>query len=115
VLFLVDRNNPGDQTLREFRDYTTPDDGRKFTELYNVDKLTGAGMVGSSKVVISTIQRVHSVLRGLLGIEGFDVAADVLVFGVVEVGYAGGGARNLAHTGEDFLTVMTWNQSRYSW
>ncbi len=64
VLFLVDRNNLGDQTLREFRDYTTPDDGRKFTELYNVDKLTSAGMVGSSKVVISTIQRVYSVLRG---------------------------------------------------
>ena len=64
ILFLVDRNNLGDQTLREFRDYTTPDDGRKFTELYNVDKLTGAGMVGSSKVVISTIQRVFSVLSG---------------------------------------------------
>ncbi len=64
VLFLVDRNNLGDQTLREFRDYDTPDDGRKFTELYNVDKLTSAGMVGSSKVVISTIQRVFSVLRG---------------------------------------------------
>lgn len=43
ILFLVDRNNLGDQTLREFRDYTTPDDGRKFTELYNVDKLTAAG------------------------------------------------------------------------
>ena len=65
VLFLVDRNNLGDQTLREFRDYTTPDDGRKFTELYNVDKLTSAGMVGSSNVVISTIQRVFSVLRGI--------------------------------------------------
>lgn len=64
ILFLVDRNNLADQTLREFRDYTTPDDGRKFSELYNVDKLTGAGMVASSKVVISTIQRVHSVLRG---------------------------------------------------
>lgn len=64
ILFLVDRNNLGDQTLREFRDYTTPDDGRKFTELYNVDKLTDAGMVGSSKVVISTIQRVHAALRG---------------------------------------------------
>ena len=64
VLFLVDRNNLGDQTLREFRDYATPEDGRKFTELYNVDKLTSAGMVGSSKVVISTIQRVFSVLRG---------------------------------------------------
>jgi len=37
VLFLVDRNNLGDQSLREFRDFTTPDDGRKFTDLYNVD------------------------------------------------------------------------------
>jgi type I restriction enzyme R subunit len=64
VLFLVDRNNLGDQTLREFRDYTTPDDGRKFTDLYNVDMLTSAGMIGSSKVVISTIQRAFSVLRG---------------------------------------------------
>jgi type I restriction enzyme R subunit len=53
ILFLVDRNDLGDQTLREFRDYTTPDDGRKSTELYNVDKLTVAGMVGSSAVVIS--------------------------------------------------------------
>ena len=65
ILFLVDRNNLGDQTLREFRDFTTPDDGRKFTELYNVDKLTSSGMVGSSAVVISTIQRVFSVLKGL--------------------------------------------------
>ena len=64
VLFLVDRNNLGDQTLREFRDFTTPDDGRKFTDLYNVDKLTGSGMVDSSSVVISTIQRVFSVLKG---------------------------------------------------
>ncbi len=64
VLFLVDRNNLADQTLREFRDWTTPDDGRKFTDLYNVDKLTSAGTLGSSKVVISTIQRVWSVLKG---------------------------------------------------
>jgi type I restriction enzyme, R subunit len=64
VLFLVDRNNLGDQTLREFQNYSTPDDGRRFTELYNVDKLTGAGMVGSSNVVISTIQRVYAALRG---------------------------------------------------
>ena len=64
VLFLVDRNNLADQTLGEFRNYTTPDDGRKFSQLYNVDKLTGAGMVGSTKVVISTIQRVHAALRG---------------------------------------------------
>ncbi|MFC8797239.1 DEAD/DEAH box helicase family protein [Promicromonospora sp. NPDC057138] len=64
VLFLVDRNNLADQTLAEFQNYTTPDDGRRFAEIYNVDKLTGAGMLASSNVVISTIQRVHSVLRG---------------------------------------------------
>ena len=64
VLFLVDRNNLGDQTLREFQNYATPDDGRRFTELYNADKLIGAGMVDSSHVVISTIQRVYAALRG---------------------------------------------------
>ena len=64
VLFLVDRNNLAGQTLAEFQNYTTPDDGRRFTEIYNVDKLTGAGMLGSSKVVVSTIQRVFRVLSG---------------------------------------------------
>ena len=64
VLFLVDRNNLADQTLAEFGNYRTPDDGRRFTELYGVDKLSSAGMLASSNVVISTIQRVHRVLSG---------------------------------------------------
>jgi len=64
VLFLVDRNNLADQTLAEFQNYRTPDDGRRFTELYTVDKLSSAGMLASSSVVISTIQRVHRVLSG---------------------------------------------------
>ena len=40
VLFLVDRGNLGKQALKEFQAYTTPDDGRKFTELYNAVNLT---------------------------------------------------------------------------
>ncbi|MFD6400264.1 DEAD/DEAH box helicase family protein [Nocardia sp. NPDC060249] len=64
VLFLVDRNNLADQTLAEFQNYRTPDDGRRFTELYNVDKLTKTGMLASSSVVISTIQRVFKALQG---------------------------------------------------
>ncbi|MCW2853145.1 MAG: box helicase, partial [Nocardioides sp.] len=63
ILFLVDRNNLADQTLAEFQNYRTPGDGRRFTEIYNVDKLTSTGMLGSSAVVISTIQRVFKVLR----------------------------------------------------
>jgi len=46
----------------ELHNYRTPDDGRRFTEIHNVDKLTGAGMLGSAKVVRSTIQRVFRVL-----------------------------------------------------
>ncbi|CCH74169.1 Type III restriction enzyme, res subunit [Nostocoides australiense Ben110] len=64
ILFLVDRNNLAEQTIAEFQNYRTPGDGRRFTEIYNVDKLTSAGMLGSSDVVVSTIQRVYSVLRG---------------------------------------------------
>ncbi len=44
VLFLVDRNNLGKQTLQEFENYRTPDDGRRFTELYNVDRLNRGPM-----------------------------------------------------------------------
>lgn len=64
ILFLVDRNNLADQTIAEFQNYRTPGDGRRFTEIYNVDKLTSAGTLPSSNVVSSTIQRVFSVLRG---------------------------------------------------
>ncbi len=63
VLFLVDRNNLGEQTRTEFRAYRTPDDGRLFTEVHNVDMLTSAGLLDSSQVVISTIQRVFKALR----------------------------------------------------
>jgi type I restriction enzyme R subunit len=76
ILFLVDRNNLGDQTLAEFQNYRTPDDGRRFTELYNVDKLTAAGMLASTSVVVSTIQRVHRVLAGDTAPEGDDPGLD---------------------------------------
>jgi type I restriction enzyme R subunit len=63
VLFLVDRNNLGEQTHNEFKAYRTPDDGRLFSEVHNVDMLTSAGLLGSSQVVISTIQRVFKALH----------------------------------------------------
>ncbi|MGN6751760.1 MAG: DEAD/DEAH box helicase family protein, partial [Intrasporangium sp.] len=63
ILFLVDRNNLAEQTIAEFQNYRTPGDGRRFTEIYGVDKLSSAGMLGSSNVVVSTIQRVFKALR----------------------------------------------------
>jgi hypothetical protein len=57
VLFLVDRGNLGDQTLKEFQQFVTPDDGRKFTELYNVQLLRSNWIDPAARVVISTVQR----------------------------------------------------------
>jgi len=73
ILFLVDRGNLGRQALREFQQYETPDDGRKFTELYNVQHLQSQTIDPVSKVVISTIQRMYSILKGE---KEFDETAD---------------------------------------
>ena len=86
VLFLVDRGNLGDQTLKDwsssdkalsegkarrvsagsanqFQQFVTPDDGRKFTELYKVQHLQSAQLDRVRRVCISTIQRLYSMLR----------------------------------------------------
>lgn len=64
VLFLVDRKNLGEQAEKEFQAYRVPGTGRKFTELYNVQLLTSNTIMDSSRVVIATIQRVYSMLKG---------------------------------------------------
>src|SRR5438067_8811035 len=43
----------------------TPDDGRKFAELYNVQHLQSSQLDKVSRVCISTIQRLYSMLRYL--------------------------------------------------
>ena len=64
VLFLVDRSNLGRQTRRDFEGFTTPGEGRKFTELYNVQLLQSGHIDPVSKVCIATVQRVYSMLKG---------------------------------------------------
>lgn len=64
ILFLVDTRNLGKQAHQEFMAYSPPDDGRKFTELYNVQRLAGSSIDPHAHVCISTIQRMYSVLSG---------------------------------------------------
>ena len=64
VLFLVDRSNLGRQATAEFQQFVTPDTGRKFTELYNVQHLTSNSLDPVCRVTICTIQRLYSMLRG---------------------------------------------------
>ncbi len=64
VLFLVDTRNLGEQAEQEFMAYVPSDDNRKFTELYNVQRLTSSFVAKDSQVCISTIQRMYSLLKG---------------------------------------------------
>lgn len=64
VLFLVDTRNLGKQAHQEFMAYTPPDDARKFTELYTVQRLASSTIDQGAQVCISTIQRMYSILSG---------------------------------------------------
>ena len=64
ILFLVDTRNLGEQAEQEFMAYTPTDDNRKFTELYNVQRLRSSYVASDSQVCISTIQRLYSILKG---------------------------------------------------
>lgn len=64
VLFLVDRNPLGKQTETEFKQFTVPHDGRKFNEIYNIQRMSSSHIDKAARVVICTIQRMYSVLLG---------------------------------------------------
>jgi type I restriction enzyme R subunit len=64
VLFLVDRGNLGRQTLKEFQAFVTPEENRPFTELYNVQLMRTNKLDDVSRVCITTIQRLFSMLKG---------------------------------------------------
>jgi len=64
VLFLVDRGNLGRQTKKEFDQYISPVNNYKFGEEYIVQHLTSNQLDKTARVVISTIQRMYSMLKG---------------------------------------------------
>ena len=64
ILFLVDTIKLGEQAEQEFMAYQPTDDNRKFTELYNVQRLQSNYISPDSQVCICTIQRLYSILKG---------------------------------------------------
>lgn len=64
ILFLVDTKNLGEQAEQEMLAYNPIDDNRKFTELYPVQLLKSSHIASSSKVCISTMQRMYAILKG---------------------------------------------------
>ena len=64
ILFLVDTKNLGEQAESEFRNYRPSDSGRLFSESFVVRRLNSGYIPKDTKVCISTIQRMYSILRG---------------------------------------------------
>jgi type I restriction enzyme, R subunit len=64
ILFLVDRNNLGDQALREFQHYHPSGSAHRFADTYITQHLHGNQIDKDAKVVITTIQRLYSMLKG---------------------------------------------------
>jgi len=64
VLFLVDRNNLGKQAEGEFGMFRLTENGDPFNTIYAVNRLKSSKVPSDSNVVISTIQRLFSLLKG---------------------------------------------------
>lgn len=64
VLFLVDRNNLGKQAEGEFGMFRLTENGDPFNTIFSVNRLRSARIPSDSNVVISTIQRLFSLLKG---------------------------------------------------
>lgn len=64
ILFLVDRNHLGKQAMNEFQQYISPYTKYKFAEEFPVQRLQHNTVDPTAKVVITTIQRLYSILKG---------------------------------------------------
>jgi type I restriction enzyme R subunit len=64
ILFLVDTKNLGEQAEQEFMAFQPSKGNRKFTEFYNIQRLTSSYIASDSQVCISTIQRMYAILKG---------------------------------------------------
>lgn len=64
ILFLVDRNNLGKQAEGEFGTFRLTENGDAFNTIFTVNRLRSSSIPSDSNVIISTIQRLFSFLKG---------------------------------------------------
>lgn len=114
ILFLVDTRNLGKQAHQEFMAYSPPDDGRKFTELYNVQRLASSRIDPHAQVCISTIQRMYSILSGT------ELAEDSEDISLASLGQAQNQARFVQYNPQvpvetfDFIVIDECHRSIYN-
>lgn len=64
ILFLVDRNNLGKQAEGEFGTFRLTENGDAFNTIFTVNRLRSSSIPSDCNVIISTIQRLFSFLKG---------------------------------------------------
>ena len=64
ILFLVDRNNLGEQALNEFSTFRLTKNGAPLTDIYIAERLKGNKIDPNVSLTISTIQRLYATLTG---------------------------------------------------
>lgn len=64
ILFLVDRNNLGKQAEGEFGTFRLTENGDTFNTIFTVNRLRSSSIPSDCNVIISTIQRLFSFLKG---------------------------------------------------
>ena len=64
ILFLVDRNNLGKQAEGELGTFRLTENGDAFNTIFTVNRLRSSSIPSDSNVIISTIQRLFSFLKG---------------------------------------------------
>ena len=64
ILFLVDRNNLGEQALNEFSTFRLTQNGSPLTDIFITERLKGNKANPRASITIATIQRVYSALTG---------------------------------------------------
>lgn len=64
VLFLVDRNNLKDKTVREYSQFNLTESGNAISDIFSVKELTNRPLDPRTRIVVSTIQGLYSQLSG---------------------------------------------------
>ena len=75
ILFLVDRNNLGEQAEGEFARFRFTENGETFSNIFSVERIRSSKMPDAS-VTISTIQRLFSMLTGRGEVDDLDEESD---------------------------------------
>ncbi len=64
ILFLVDRNNLGEQAINEFSTFRLTKDGSPFTDVFITERIKGNQANPKASLTVSTIQRLYATLTG---------------------------------------------------